>query len=311
MTRMWVQGGRGRLAAMAAVFALVLSAATLAAAFTSDVTGAHTRAADQRATVASSYSGRCNWVGQVMLVGFNFAPAGAALPAQGQLVPIGSYYKLYSLLGNTFGGQPGATFGLPDLRGKAPAGLHYIICTHGTFPLHAGNSAYGQSCNYQGQVVMVSFNFSPVGTVAARGELESSTKYPLLFTRLGYTFGGTPGSGMFRVPDLRGQAPAGMAYRICASGAYPASQSPHRAWCNWIGQIVLSSFNVASLRGTLPARGQVLPIGGNQALFSLFGNVFGGSQTMSTFALPNLTGKAPRGLHYRVCTTAGAFPPRP
>jgi microcystin-dependent protein len=283
----------------------------LAAEFATAATGARASGADQRATAAGPYNGQCNWLGQVMLVGFNFAPAYSALPAQGQVLHIANHLKLYSLIGNAFGGSSSTTFKLPDLRGKAPIGPHYVICVHGSFPARAGNSSYGQSCNYQGQVVMVSFDFSPVGTVAARGELQSTTQYPLLFMRLGDTFGGTPGSGMFGVPDLRGQAPTGMHYRICTSGAYPGSQSPHRAWCNWIGQVVLSSFNVSSLLGTLPARGQVLPIGSYPALFALLGNVFGGSQSASTFALPNLTGKAPHGLHYRVCTTAGAFPPRP
>jgi microcystin-dependent protein len=307
---MWSNGGRSRLARLVVLGALIVISGCLAGGLASAAAGAGQRATDQLAAIASSHNGQCNWIGQALLVGFTFAPAGTTLPARGQLLQVANHVKLYTLIGNTFGGNPGVTFGLPDLRGKAPTGLHYVICTHGAYPNRAGGGTYGQSCNYQGQVVLVSFAFSPVGTVAARGELQSTSQYPLLFMRLGYSFGGTPGSGMFGVPDLRGQAPGGLHYRICTSGEYPTSQSPHRAWCNWLGQIILSSFNVSSLLGTLPARGQILQIGPNEALFSLLGNAFGGNVNMFTFALPKLNGKAPHGLHYLVCTSAGAFPPR-
>jgi microcystin-dependent protein len=245
------------------------------------------------------------------------------------VISIASNTKLYTLLGNQFGGSANkGTYGLPDLQGKAPTGLHYVICTKsGRFPARksadrpatsvaqrsaassvASSSAYGGSCNYLGQVVLVPFAFSFHGTVAARGELLPTSTYPALFMILGYTFGRSSNGQMFGVPDLRGQAPGGLHYRICTSGDYPSSQRPSSPWCNWRGQIILSTFNV-SLRGTATARGQTLPILQNEALFALFSNKFGGSRSMSTFGLPDLRGKAPPGLHYRVCNS-GAFPSR-
>jgi microcystin-dependent protein len=59
------------------------------------------------------------FLGQLMLVGFNFAPKGWAL-CNGQLLPISQNAALYSLLGNTYGGDGVTTFALPDLRGRAP-----------------------------------------------------------------------------------------------------------------------------------------------------------------------------------------------
>ena len=59
------------------------------------------------------------FIGQVMLVGWNFAARGWAL-CDGQLLPISQYSAVFSLLGTTFGGDGRSTFGLPDLRGRVP-----------------------------------------------------------------------------------------------------------------------------------------------------------------------------------------------
>lgn len=37
----------------------------------------------------------------------------------GQVLPVALYQDLYGVIGNTFGGNPGVTFALPDLRGRA------------------------------------------------------------------------------------------------------------------------------------------------------------------------------------------------
>lgn len=62
------------------------------------------------------------FLGQIMMVGFNFAPRGWML-CEGQLLPISQYTALFSLLGTTYGGDGRTTFGLPDLRGRAPIGM--------------------------------------------------------------------------------------------------------------------------------------------------------------------------------------------
>jgi microcystin-dependent protein len=61
------------------------------------------------------------WVGELMLVPYNFVPKGW-LPCEGQILPIASNSALFSLLGVTFGGDGRTTFGLPDLRGRVPMG---------------------------------------------------------------------------------------------------------------------------------------------------------------------------------------------
>jgi microcystin-dependent protein len=58
------------------------------------------------------------FLGQIMAVGFGFAPRGWAF-CDGQLLAINSNTALFSLLGTTFGGDGRTTFQLPDLRGRS------------------------------------------------------------------------------------------------------------------------------------------------------------------------------------------------
>ena len=62
------------------------------------------------------------FLGEIMIVGFNFAPRGWAL-CDGQILPINQNQSLYSLLGTTYGGDGRTTFALPDLRGRTP--IHF------------------------------------------------------------------------------------------------------------------------------------------------------------------------------------------
>lgn len=57
------------------------------------------------------------FLGEILMVGFNFAPRGWAL-CDGQLLPIAQNTALFSLLGTIYGGDGRTTFALPDLRGR-------------------------------------------------------------------------------------------------------------------------------------------------------------------------------------------------
>ena len=57
------------------------------------------------------------FLGEVKLVGWNFAARGYAL-CDGQLLPISQNTALFSLLGTIYGGDGRTTFALPDLRGR-------------------------------------------------------------------------------------------------------------------------------------------------------------------------------------------------
>ncbi|MGD2088835.1 MAG: tail fiber protein [Candidatus Aminicenantes bacterium] len=59
------------------------------------------------------------FLGEIMIVGFNFAPRGWAM-CDGQILPINQNQSLYSLLGTTYGGDGRTSFALPDLRSRTP-----------------------------------------------------------------------------------------------------------------------------------------------------------------------------------------------
>lgn len=61
------------------------------------------------------------FLGQLLLVGFNFPPYQWA-SCSGQLLAISSNTALFSLLGTNFGGDGRSTFGLPNLQGAVAVG---------------------------------------------------------------------------------------------------------------------------------------------------------------------------------------------
>src|SRR5277367_6207520 len=59
------------------------------------------------------------FLGEIRVVGFNFAPYGWAL-CDGQILSISQNTALFSLLGTYYGGNGQSTFGLPNFQGNAP-----------------------------------------------------------------------------------------------------------------------------------------------------------------------------------------------
>jgi microcystin-dependent protein len=75
----------------------------------------------------------------------------------------------------------------------------------------------------------------------------------------------------------------------------------------FLGEIKIVSFNFPP-RGWAFCNGQFLPINQNQALFSLFGTMYGGNG-QTTFALPDFRGKVPMhvGAGFIQGQTGGAY----
>ena len=59
------------------------------------------------------------YIGQILIVSFDFAPQGWAI-CEGQLLSINQNTALFALIGTTYGGDGVRTFALPDLRGRLP-----------------------------------------------------------------------------------------------------------------------------------------------------------------------------------------------
>jgi microcystin-dependent protein len=132
------------------------------------------------------------FIGEIRLVGFNFAPQGWAL-CDGQLLSISQNTALFSLLGTYYGGNGQTTFALPDLRGRVPVhqgqgpGLsNYVIgqqsgsenVTLNVSQLPAHNHSLASS-NQQGSSSDPSGYFpavlnEPTGSVAVNGYLPTS-----------------------------------------------------------------------------------------------------------------------------------------
>jgi microcystin-dependent protein len=89
------------------------------------------------------------FLGEVRMFGFDWPPVHWAR-CDGTILSVDQEMALYSLLGATFGGNGQTTFGLPDLRGRAPlysvdfnyrqgtkAGLEAVTLTTQTLPIHS------------------------------------------------------------------------------------------------------------------------------------------------------------------------------
>src|SRR6202008_208055 len=61
------------------------------------------------------------YLGEIRMVGFSFAPVGWAI-CNGQLLNIAQNTALFSLLGTYYGGDGKSNFALPNLQASAPMG---------------------------------------------------------------------------------------------------------------------------------------------------------------------------------------------
>src|SRR4051794_31998477 len=88
------------------------------------------------------------YVGEIRMVGFNFAPAGWAL-CNGELLPISENDVLFNLIGTTYGGDGESTFALPNLQSRVPVhqgsgfiigemgGVESVTLTTNQIPVHS------------------------------------------------------------------------------------------------------------------------------------------------------------------------------
>lgn len=105
------------------------------------------------------------YLSQIVMWGCNFAPRGW-MACNGQQLSIAQNTALFSLLGTTFGGNGQTTFGLPDLRGRAP--VHF-----GQGAGLATNWALGQTGGTES--VTLTQNQMPMHTHAATATSTSTT----------------------------------------------------------------------------------------------------------------------------------------
>jgi microcystin-dependent protein len=169
------------------------------------------------------------FVGQIISVGFNFAPVGWQL-CDGTLLAISEYNVLFNLLGTTYGGNGTTTFAVPDLRGRAPlcmgqgagqpnyiqgqiAGSETITLIANQVGAHSHNLlASTQNGSATNPTSSLALGQNPVQTVPVYGPAPSTTA--LLGSSIGNSPGGQPHEN--RQPFLT------INYIISLFGTYPS-----------------------------------------------------------------------------------------
>jgi len=130
------------------------------------------------------------YLGQLMLIAFNFAPKGYAL-CNGQLLSINQNAALFSLLGTTYGGDGIRNFALPNLQSRVAisagagfvlgqlSGSESVTLTTAQMPIHThtltvSNSTTTTSKTPSGSTVGAGANSSSPYSTAATGVMAST-----------------------------------------------------------------------------------------------------------------------------------------
>lgn len=203
-------------------------------------------------------------VGMVHLFAGSFGPNGAPL-AQGQVLSIASNTALFSLLGTTYGGDGRANFALPDLRDRLLVG----------------------------QGMGMGLPNAPLGVV-----FGSSSATLTIATMPGHTHmlsdGITRTSSTGRGDAFDHRAPSlPITAWVATEGLYPSASAGSNE-SPFMGEIRWFAGNFTPTGGWAPADGRLLSIAEFSALFSIVGTTYGGNGT-TTFAVPDLRGRAPVG----------------
>ena len=223
-----------------------------------------------------------------------FGASGMALAAAP--ASVGYQGRLYDQSGNPLSGTLNVMFSLysTDTGGTAVwTETQSVTFANGYFAVQLGSAtafgatAFDGTVRYLGVTVGSDNEMTPRASVASVPYALNATN---AVTANSATTAATATTALSAPPDAR----FGTSTLVAAAG---------RGTDCTIGEIILSAGGVAN--GT-PARGQLLAINQNTALFSLLGTTYGGNGT-TTFALPDLRTAAPNGLTYSICTT-GIYP---
>ena len=163
-----------------------------------------------------------------------------------------------------------------------------------------------------GQILLWPIEMTPENWLRCDGQIISENEYLELFELMGFNYG-SQGRSFPALPDLRGRRPIGGQPGQGEVNASGGGGNPGFLGTNFI----LCAKGSTGLRdsGTLPSTvlpwpsemipegwlkcdGQLLPIAGNEMLFSLLGTIYGGDGR-TNFALPDLRKRVPIGAGQR------------
>ncbi len=201
------------------------------------------------------------FLGQVLLYAGNSAPDDSLLVG-GQLEAINQFEALFALMGTNYGGNGQTTFALPDLRSRVPLG------------------------NGQGPITLWSLG-QGAGVENVKMTQAQMPAHQHTVPSLGIMTGLTGGNQ----PQTNFQPSLALQCLISTNGQIPSATV--EATNEMLGEIQLyAGTNLPG--GWLPCDGRSLPISGNAALFGVISNFYGGDG-VTTFALPNLSGRVAVG----------------
>ena len=118
------------------------------------------------------------YVGQIVAVGFNFAPVGW-LQCAGQTLSISEYVVLFQLIGTTYGGNGQTTFNLPNLQGRVPLGQGQAA---GLSPYVLGQAAGAEAVTLL-QTQLPVHTHQVIGTTAAATSANPANNLTLASTQ--------------------------------------------------------------------------------------------------------------------------------
>ncbi|KAB7731171.1 phage tail protein [Rudanella paleaurantiibacter] len=168
------------------------------------------------------------YLAQIIMFAGNFAPRGWAF-CQGQILAITQNTALFSLIGTTYGGNGQTTFGLPDLRGRAPIGVgqgpglpninwggqggaptHTLISTE--MPAH--NHSLNASSQAGNTAAPANAFLAATGSLDPEYRSTLDSAVPLGTNSMSVVGGSQPHNNM--------QPYLGMNFIICTTGIYPS-----------------------------------------------------------------------------------------
>lgn len=160
-----------------------------------------------------------------------------------------------------------------------------------------------------GEIVLLPYNFEPVGYFLCDGRRLNIADHQMLYSMIGTTYGGN-GVDYFNLPKLSAPNDPETAsllpqvrYFICYEGNWGPQELV-------MSQIVLAPTRISAIddgRSLSLCNGSMIPINQNQALFALIGTHFGGDG-LTNFALPNLLGMSPLEDYEYFIVHSGIFP---
>ncbi|TPV96036.1 MAG: phage tail protein [Myxococcales bacterium FL481] len=187
------------------------------------------------------------FIGEIQLFGGDFAPRGWAF-CNGALLQISDHSALYAIIGTRFGGDGQVTFGLPDLRGRAAAGVGHgpgltartlgekfgsegVPLTESELPSHSHVAGAVVDVNVQASTTRGSASQPAAGSMLGAGfDVETSQNMTNYRTNASnqVLLGGLQGSLSVTLADAGSSAPhnnmmpwQGLSFIIALEGTFP------------------------------------------------------------------------------------------